>query len=188
MNSNNQIFNYKEDRTTEAAGYFLKLHGGKMEYIKLIKLLYLVDRESLKRWERPVTYDDYYSMKNGQVLSKTLDIVKENLPAEYWNKNIRKSSKYIVELISDHVTFIKLTKAEVKLIEEIYQTFGSWSWSKLAKYTHNLPEYEEPKPIDSHVPTPINKLLTILEFNEKDIERITNNLFECETLEKYIEA
>ena len=32
-----------------------------MSYMKLIKLLYLADREALARWGRPITTDQYVS-------------------------------------------------------------------------------------------------------------------------------
>ena len=38
------------------------MRGGKMSYMKLLKLLYLVDREALLRWGRPVSTDRYVSM------------------------------------------------------------------------------------------------------------------------------
>jgi uncharacterized phage-associated protein len=61
---------FNEQKATQAAARFLKLANGKMNYLKLIKLLYLLDRESLNRRGRPVTGDQYYSMKLGPVLSE----------------------------------------------------------------------------------------------------------------------
>ena len=48
------VLRFNERRATEAAARFLKLRGGRMSYLKLIKLLYLLDREALLRWGRPV--------------------------------------------------------------------------------------------------------------------------------------
>ncbi|WP_419167442.1 hypothetical protein [Candidatus Palauibacter sp.] len=48
---------YKQAKTTQLAGEFLRLAGGRMSYMKLIKLLYLVDRRSLLERGVPVTYD-----------------------------------------------------------------------------------------------------------------------------------
>ena len=51
------VLRFNERRATEAAARFLKLRGGRMKYLKLIKLLYFLDREALLRWGRPVTTD-----------------------------------------------------------------------------------------------------------------------------------
>ena len=66
---------FNEAKAAQAAARLLKKRGGKMAYMKLIKLLYLVDREALRRWGRPVTTDRYVSMDHGPVLSSTLDLI-----------------------------------------------------------------------------------------------------------------
>ena len=38
------VLRFNERRATEAAARFLKLRGNRMSYLKLIKLLYLLDR------------------------------------------------------------------------------------------------------------------------------------------------
>jgi len=48
-----------------------------MSYLKLIKMLYFLDREALLRWGRPVTTDRYVSMANGPVVSRIYDLIRE---------------------------------------------------------------------------------------------------------------
>jgi hypothetical protein len=38
---------YKEKKATQIAARLLQLHGGRMEYLKLLKLLYFVDAPHL---------------------------------------------------------------------------------------------------------------------------------------------
>ena len=62
-----------------------------VSYTHLIKLLYLLDRRALSQWGRPVTGDDYFSMKYGPVLSEVLDLITD-MPdpagASYWAKHV----------------------------------------------------------------------------------------------------
>ena len=44
---------FNERKATQAAAHFLKLAGGKMDYRKLMLLLYLADRKALLTWGRP---------------------------------------------------------------------------------------------------------------------------------------
>lgn len=67
----------------------LELAGGQMEYIHLIKLLYLADRQALEEWSRPITTDRYVSMKDGIMLSRILDHIKLN-DSELWTNHIQK--------------------------------------------------------------------------------------------------
>jgi uncharacterized phage-associated protein len=63
---------FNERKATQAAAYLLKRRGGKMSYMKLIKLLYFADRVALSRFGRPITTDRYVSMDRGPVLSHIL--------------------------------------------------------------------------------------------------------------------
>ena len=48
-----------------------------MSYLKLLKLLYIVERTALLRWGRPVTFDRFVSMPHGPVMSRTYDLNME---------------------------------------------------------------------------------------------------------------
>ncbi|MGD0651719.1 MAG: hypothetical protein ABSA97_11370 [Verrucomicrobiia bacterium] len=41
---------FDEAKSTQMAGALLQLAGKRMNYMKLIKLMYIIDREALKRW------------------------------------------------------------------------------------------------------------------------------------------
>ena len=77
-----------EQKTTEAAALLIQLSGGRIRYIKLLKLLYYADREAFAQWERPITYDNYAAMTYGPVLSSTYDLIKGNSNGKYWNRYI----------------------------------------------------------------------------------------------------
>src|SRR5438552_2018304 len=68
-------FHFNDRKTAQAAAYLLQLHGGSMEYMKLIKLLYLADRGVLLAIGQPITGDRLVSMKHGPVLSRVLDFI-----------------------------------------------------------------------------------------------------------------
>ena len=68
---------FREDKATQAAARLLRHAGGRMEYLKLIKLLYLAERESLVTLGSPLTYDACWSLPYGPILSATLDRVNQ---------------------------------------------------------------------------------------------------------------
>src|SRR5687768_11865188 len=90
---------YREDKTTQAAARLLRHGGGKLNHMKLIKLLYLADRKALVQWGRPITFDWYVSMPHGPVLSFTLNKINEsaepNRPS-YWHQFISERSNHEV--------------------------------------------------------------------------------------------
>jgi hypothetical protein len=58
---------FDAEKVTEAAAFLLQLRGGRMHYIKLLKLLYIADRQAFSEWGIPISNDNYVSMDNGRV-------------------------------------------------------------------------------------------------------------------------
>ena len=58
------------EKLIQACNYLLKKNNYSLNYTKLIKLLYLADKESLKGAIQTISGDTYVSMDNGPVLSK----------------------------------------------------------------------------------------------------------------------
>jgi uncharacterized phage-associated protein len=137
---------FNERRATEAGARFLKLRGGRMSYLKLIKLLYLLDREALLRWGRPVTTDRYVSMDNGPVVSRIYDLIREE-PAPgtdpIWRHYISAPQEYEVALLAEPETD-ELSRAEEALIEEVFAKFGNFNRWDLVRISHELPEWQDP--------------------------------------------
>src|SRR5208283_5844116 len=95
---------FNEAKATQAAARFLRFQGGRMNYMKLIKLLYLLDRSALLTWGRPVTTDRYVSMDRGPVVSRILNLIREEPEpgtASFWRRHISGCKAYSVQLVSD---------------------------------------------------------------------------------------
>jgi uncharacterized phage-associated protein len=137
---------FNESKATEAAALILKLRGGQMSYMKLIKLLYIVDREALWRWGRPVTTDRYVSMDRGPVLSHILDLINEgHAPNEpgIWDSYISSPSNYEVRLLADPPEE-ELSVAEGELIKEVFKKYGHLNRWDLVNIAHRFPEWHDP--------------------------------------------
>ncbi len=73
---------------TQIVNFLLKLNHYCLNYTKLIKLLYLADREALIKWDITITKDRYSSLDNGIVLSDLYDLIKKKGIHEnqcFWN-------------------------------------------------------------------------------------------------------
>ena len=117
-----------------------------MSYLKLIKLLYLLDREALLRWGRPITTDTYVSMDNGPVVSRIYDLIREEPDPgtdSVWRRHIAEPHNYEVALLQDPGN-LELSRAEENLIDEIFGQFGHMSRWELRDYSHALPEWSDP--------------------------------------------
>src|SRR5438477_4523033 len=134
------VLRFNERRATEVTARFLRLRGGRMSYLKLIKLLYLLDREALLQWGRPVTTDRYVSMDNGPVVSRIYDLIREE-PAPGTDPirrhYISAPQEWEVALLTEPETD-ELSRAEEALIEEVFGKFGNMSRWDLVRVSHEL--------------------------------------------------
>lgn len=170
------VLRFNERRATEAAARFLKLRGGRMSYLKLIKLLYLLDREALLRWGRPVTTDRYVAMDNGPVVSRIFNLIRDE-PAPgadpIWRQYISAPSNYEVALTCDPETD-ELSRAEESLIEEVFSRYGKLSRWDLVNLSHDLPEWQDPH--GSAIPIQYRDILRAGEKTESEIAAVESEL------------
>ena len=117
-------FVFDEEKTTQAASVLLAKHGGTMPYIKLIKLLYLADRQSLIDTGSPITRDRFVAMPKGPVLSRVLDLIRESDPAadSLWHGSISRSG-HDATLIGAPGRD-RLAEYDEQLLDRIFETYG----------------------------------------------------------------
>jgi uncharacterized phage-associated protein len=132
------VFNQR--KATEIAAFFLTQAGGSMEYLKLLKLMYLAERESFARYGHSITYDLFYSMKNGPVMGKTYDLIKSrNDCGEFWWEYISIEG-YRACLISS-IPSDTLSEVEKAILVAISKNFASWNQWDLVAFTHGFSEF-----------------------------------------------
>lgn len=170
-------FNFNEDKATQAAALFLKKNGGKMNYMKLIKLLYLADREALALWERPITGDSYVSMARGPVLSNVLDKINSGKTPHvisYWHKHISSPVSYNVSL-KQEPEFDELSKRERDLIVKLFKKYEKCDQWQMVEICHKiLPEWQHPG--NTSIPIRIEDILQTLNKTDRQIEVIENEI------------
>lgn len=138
---------FDEEKSTAIATYLLaKCPGRRMNYLKLIKLIYIADREALRRWGYPMTGDRYYSLPHGPVVSRIKDLITDDPQfsgATVWPSYIRRRG-YDVEATAD-APLDSLSPAERELLDEIFANYGSFTPWQLVELTHTFPEWRDPQ-------------------------------------------
>lgn len=167
---------YREEKATQAAARLLELRGGKMSYLKLLKLLYFADRRALVKLGRPITFDKYFSMENGPVLSQTCDLIKDNAPGKsgrYWRQFIEKKD-YDVQL-KKTAPVDQLSEAEEDILEKVFKKYGRMNRWDIVELTHKLPEYLDP-PTRSPIPLSYADILKAAGVEKADAKAILADL------------
>lgn len=138
---------FAEEKSTAMATYLLqRTPNRRMNYLKLIKLLYIADREALKRWGYALTGDAYFSLPHGPVVSRVKDLITDDPQfsgSRVWTNYIRRSG-YDVEATAE-APLESLSPAEKELLDEIFAVYGSYTSWQLVDLTHSFPEWEDPR-------------------------------------------
>ena len=115
--------------------------------LKLIKLIYLLDKYHILNYGRLVTNDTYFAMKKGPVGSFTKDILWLN---EFLSEEDKKLIKQYIYIDGHNVIQKKkfddydlLSESEIDGLNFVIDKFGKYSNSRLIDYTHEYPEWKQ---------------------------------------------
>lgn len=141
---------FSEQRVAQMAAYLLEKKSGRMAYIKLLKLLYLTDREAMAKWGESISGDCFVSMPHGPVLSQTYDLIRGvgSSVEGGWDYWIKDEDNYEVALRQTNINrecFDELSDAELELLDEVFSKFGHMKRFEISQYTHDhCGEWEDP--------------------------------------------
>jgi Protein of unknown function (DUF4065) len=132
-------FSFSLPKATEAACLLLEREGGAMNVLKLVKLVYLLDRLAIERVGVPVAGGTCFSMRNGPVNSALLDLINAGClwgeKDDEWERHISDRRGHEVKL-RRKPRVRHLSPFEVRLVDEIYKAHGHRDQWALVKWCH----------------------------------------------------
>ena len=162
------------EKLIQVCNYLVKKNNFSLNYTKLIKLLYLADKESLKQSLQTITGDTYASMDNGPVLSKLYDLIKgvyRKEPDQYlWNSRFIKD-EYNLVAGTDRIPQSELSVFEMKILDKIYEQFKDTDYRGMIKHCHDFcPEWKNPH--GSSIPIEPEEILQSIGKSSEEIDWI----------------
>lgn len=169
-------------RAGQIAAFFTKREGGLINVVKLIKLIYLADRQHMASYEEPMFMDSFVSMRLGPVNSGAYECV--NSGAEGWDEFISDKADHNVALAKDFKSdddLDELSEADLEILNNIWDEFGHMNQWDLVTYTHDhCPEWENPG--NSSVPIPYSRIFKFL--NKENAEKLDRNIQDRRRLDR----
>ncbi len=152
-------FPFRLKKAIQAAGVLLRREPSRrMNCMRLLKLLYVAERESLREAGRPIIGDAVVAQKRGPVLSRTYDLIKgEDILAPEWSAVIRRD-RYEVELVGDPGV-AELSRFEIAVLNRVAETYADKDEWDMVEITHGFPEWKKNDPGDSSKPIPLEDIL-----------------------------
>lgn len=140
---------FNERKVSQMAAYLISKGGESMSHLKLMKLLYLADREAMAQFGAPLSGDHMVSMPHGPVLSMTLNLMDGDTESaengwEAWISDKENHELSIVRPVA-RVDLNELSAADVDVLEAVWAKFGHMGKWEIRDYTHkHLPEWKDP--------------------------------------------
>jgi len=168
------IAGFDEAKCAQMAAYLTQKTGEPTDKLKLIKLIYLAEREFLSRYSLPMTLDELYSMKDGPVASAALNGLNGKLNKTLWDTWIQnKSNKISAVKERSRDDFDNLSDADIGVLDAIWAEFGKYSTSDIWTYVHTkLPEYQAVQ--SGRLPITYRDLLTVLK--KENVKLLEENI------------
>lgn len=161
---------FNSKKAAQVAAFFCGKQGGEIPVLKLVKLIYLADREFLAECGFPITNDLHFSMKHGPVNSETYNYITGVEESDEWDSLISDRANHNVSLaraLADE-DLDELSDAEIDAMTAVWARFGQMTKYEIRDWTHaNCPEWEKPYGGGS-IPIPLARTLSHLGFDKPE--------------------
>ena len=128
-------FDYNQPKAFQVILWFLGKHGGRLEKLKLVKLIFFADQEHLHRYGRPIVGGPYVAMPLGPVASQCLDDMDAcRGPFELEGHYVVGHEAYREEMLSE---------SDLEILEAIDAQYGRFDAFHLRDITHSLNAWRE---------------------------------------------
>lgn len=167
-------FNSKIEKTIQAAAVLAHLEGGRIDRIRLLKLLYIADRESLAEHAVPIIGGRVVAMDNGPLHSNVYDLIKgtDFWPSE-WSEHFANEG-HVVILTKDpgrqELSAYEIEK--LTAVSNARREIDSW---EVAESTHEFQEWKDCRLPGSSRTIPLESLLGAVGFSPSEIEEIRHD-------------
>ncbi|RLJ18062.1 hypothetical protein DJ030_12675 [bacterium endosymbiont of Escarpia laminata] len=182
-------FVFNESKTTQLAAYFLQKSKGEMFLLKLMKLLYIADRESFRRYGHPISYDNFVSMDHGPVLSRTYSLMNGMVldTSGEWNSMISPRNGHKISIVDEsEVSFDELSDAEMEIADAVFVEYGHIPRFRLAEITHSFSEWKNPD--SSSLRISYMDILKALGYKDGEIQQSIQHMQHQQAVDDFFEV
>ena len=183
------LIQFSVDKLIQAAAILLKATPPeRMSYLRLLKLLYIADRESIQETGRPITGDEVVAMQHGPVLSRAFDCVKgTDYASQEWGRYIQRSGPYDIELVQDPGV-ARLSRYEVMKLQDVSRRHEELDQWELVEVTHQFEEWVKNQPdAVERSPIPVRDILQAVGLGEQ-AEEILAEAREYREMQKLLQS
>lgn len=149
-------FPFENETARAAAIYFTSREGGCINKMKLVKLMYIVERTALQEAETALFGGKYFSLPYGPIISEVVDALDD----EKWS-GLQKSREHDVALMPGvEVPYEFMSEWSAELLERVYRDFGKLDQWQISDFTHtHFKEWKQPQGANKRIPISLSDIL-----------------------------
>jgi hypothetical protein len=177
-------------KVIQVVALLLRKYSSRLNYTKLVKLLYIADREAISRWNVSITGDRYAATANGPILINISNLIKNTHPNQAmqigWNTIFDYQGYDLVACVLTRDANARiprkfplcdeLSDREEALLHEIDAKYHDWDAETLIKHVQeagHFPEWSDPG--TTTVPIHFEQILDALGRSKEEIVQILSD-------------
>ena len=182
------FYRFELDKALQAAGVLLHAQrGDQLSSLRLLKLLYLADRESLRLTGRPIIGNPLVAAAQGPQHREVAILLKGEHPEQaVWSQYIDRDWQ-VVQLVDDPGVS-ELSAQEIETLVDVARQQRELNDWELVELTRGLPEWRQSYLSGSARPMTLADILSALGFSASDQTTILGEFEDEERLERLLEA
>lgn len=137
-------FHFGTRKIIEAAAVLLRAEpGSQMGRLRLLKLLYIADRNALEETGRPIIGTRPVAMDKGPVHSEVLDLINgEHADDAEWAEFIHRNGRHDIKLVNNPGV-LSLSRYEIEKLKRVSREYWDTEDWELVPITHAFPEWKD---------------------------------------------
>ncbi len=164
---------YDAERAAQMAARFIRLEGDKISRLKLMKLMYLAEKEHLRQCGTPICGGRLASREHGPVIEEPFFSSYPNNKKERdpWHTYIQADEQHHLKLTdkAKNDRFGRLSRRIENIIQKLYEQHKGKDQFQVRDYTHTLPEWKTPPEGMNRTPILYRELFTQWGYDADDL-------------------
>lgn len=175
------------EKMIQAAAVLLRQHGRSMSYLRLLSLLYLADRESIRQKGWPIVGHRVVATKYGPLHGELFDLVRGEHPqTPEWSRHFDRHG-YAVTL-TDDPGVMRLSKHDIQVLNEIAERYRELNDWDIVESTHGFDEWRNNYHDGSSQAIPYRDIVTAVGFSTEDVTDILAEIEDAREAERLHQA
>ena len=168
---NSRLVGFYPEKAAQVAAFFVNKQDDRtLDKLKLVKLLYLSERASIRNRGRPMFYDEFYSLEHGPICSNALNGINNKQDKDIWSQYLERVSNRTLTTTQPSPELDRMSKSDIVILNSVWVSFGWMSPIEIRNWTHkNCAEYVEVGK-HSRLPIPYSDIFRALGYPDPDLQ------------------